>query len=475
MVVSRAVTIGLQLAIFAILTRILSTDDFATVAFSLLLYSTVLDLSQLGLPDSIFYFFERVNRAARKSFALATARTLFLLSLAGATVIGVVGTLAVWRGYEVKGLIIPLAVLVLLELPTLPLPNILIAVNKARQAAWINIIFGLAQFSAVALPGLAGRSVTTIIYCLLVYGILRFVVSCLIFFRTFPVAGEKLPAGMVREQLRYSVPLSFAQILWKLNRQIDKYFIAAFLSKATFAVYTVGAWEIPFIPAIAYSVAAVMMPTFVSLHLKQAKVELLVLWKRTIEKVSIVVLPAVVLALIAAEELITLLFTADYAGAALPFRIYTAIIIQRVAAYSSLQKAIGETKVITLSAIYLLVINLALTFPLVLWLGIAGPPLATLIANLFTWGYALTKIKQALQVTLAEVFPFASYIKTMFVAIVAGIPVLLVKLGSSLPASEILLLMAVSYFVSYFALASVSGVVAREDWIYLKKAFGKST
>ena len=50
-----------------------------------------------------------------------------------------------------------------------------------------------------------------------------------------------------------------AQIMWKLNEFVDKYVVMFFLPVVAFAEYTVGSWEIPMVPTIAFTVASVMI------------------------------------------------------------------------------------------------------------------------------------------------------------------------------------------------------------------------
>jgi len=467
MVVSRAITIVVQLSSMVILTRILRKETFGLLTFVLIAYATVLTISQLGLPDSIFYFFERVPKTSRKSLALLMGKTLFLIGLGSSLILLILTFIAPRWGYSVNGLFIPLIFLALLELPTIPLPNIMIAIERAKTAAWLNIVFGITQFLALVIPASLGQPLMVIMISLLGYGAVRFVLSNLVFFKSFKGKRGPLAKGMMKELLRYSVPLGFSQILWGLNRQIDKFIVAAFFPAAILAEYAIGAWELPVIPTIAYSVAAVMMPKFVSFHLKGDHAELLSLWLKAIKKVSIIVLPLTILFLIIAEEFIVVLFSEKYIAAALPFRIYTLILIQRVAAYSSMHRALGNTKIISYAAIYLVAINLGLSIPLVLLMGIAGPPTATLIANMFTWWYSLKKMASTLGVSLSEVFPFGFYGKTMLTSVVASVPALLFKASVTASIHIKLIALIILYLLAYAVFSNLFGVVKREDWAYL--------
>ena len=467
MVFSRTLTILVQLASIVVLTRVLSKEAFGLLSFLLLAYSTVVTLAQLGLPDSIFYFFERVPAAARRRLALVTGRTLFLFGATGSVVFVALTFLAPKWGFHVGWLFLPFMLLALLELPTLPVPNVLIAVDRARAAAWLNILASLFQFCALVAPALLGKPVAVLVWSLAGYGVVRFALSAWLFFRSLPQTGGELPPGIVRQQLRYSVPVALAQILWGLNKQIDKYIVAAFLPVAVYAEYVVGSWEIPLIPAIAYTAASVMMPHFVAFHAKGEQGALLALWRQSIQKVTLVVVPLTILFLLIAEEFIVVVFSPDYARAAIPFRIYTLILLHRVAAYSSLLKALGETRTITASALYLVGVNVMLSIPLVIWLGMAGPPLATLLANLVTWLYVLLKIRAVLGVRLRELFPFGPYTRTLLVAVLCGLPVYLGVEFLDMKPVAALSAKTAAYLLLFAGVATWTRVFLKEDWRYV--------
>lgn len=464
--VSKAVTIIAQLLAMVILTHHLPEVDAGVVFFLLTIYATAQTFGQLGLPDSIFYFFEKFPGASRKSVALLVSKLLFGLGLVAATVLLAIAWVGASReGFgQVATLAWVMAALVIFELPTIPIPNILIALDRAKGAAWYNLFVGLAQFMAIVVPLAFPNPVVGVTWGLFGYGVLRFVVSAAIFQRLFRHdEAPDLPKGTVKEVLHYSVPLSLAQVFWGLNRQVDKYVVQWFLPVSLFAVYSAGAYELPIIPGIAYSVASVMMPLLVSHHLKGERAALLALWEKSIKKITVIVVPLVMVFVLTAEEFIALLFPESYAPAAVPFRIYSFILLQRVASYSNMQKALGSTREITKAAIYLFGINAVLCIPFVLWFGMAGPPLASLIANIFSWWYALRVIQKLVKTSFREVFPWAFYGKTLFVAAVATIPFFLLKNTWDLPPALAFGVLAIGYLMSYAMLAYFTNVIGKED------------
>ena len=464
--ISRAVSILAQLVAMMVLSRSLPKEVYAQLQYLLLIYATAQVVGQLGLPDSIFYFFEKYPPEKRRSLARYISRMLMYTALGSAVILFAIG----WWGTadaaytDARPVLWMFMALVVLELPTVPVPNVLIALNKANKAAGFNIFVGLTQFAAMTLPLLTDQPLRWIAVGLLAYGLLRMLVSALLLRQNF--AGQPLlplPEKFLQELLWYAVPLSLAQLFWTLNRQVDKYVVKEFLSAQQYAEYSNGAWELPLIPTIAYSVAAVMMPQMVSYFLKGDVKSLLELWLKSIKKVSVIVLPLVVFFLLSSEEFIVMLFSEKYRSSALPFFIYTFILLQRVASYSNMQKALDVTREVTLGAIYLFAINALLVVPFVLLWGMAGPPLASVIAQTFAWWYALNVIRKRLGVTFFEVFPFGYYGKTLLLAFVAATPLYLLKQHWTLSPAMAFGTMALCFFPLFFLLGRIFNVITAQD------------
>lgn len=465
---SRAVAIVAQVGAMAILSRALDKETvYSQLQYLLLLYGTAQVFGQLGLPDSVFYFFEKYPPEKRKSIARYISGILMWSAIGSAFVLLAIG----WFGTadpsydKARPLLWLFMGLIVLELPTVPVPNVLIALDKAKSAAWFNLFVGLSQFLAMTLPLLTPAPLGWIAVGLFVYGLLRMIVSAIIFYVNFKQEVVlPLPVGFLKELLYYAVPLSLAQLFWSLNRLVDKYVVKEFLPPATYAEYSNGAWELPIIPTIAYSVAAVMMPKMVGHYLKGETGPLLQLWLLSIKKVTVIVLPLVFVFLLGATEFIVMLYGKEYKNAAIPFFIYTFILLQRVASYSNMQKALNSTKEITRSAIYLFSINAVLVIPFVLWLGVIGPPLASVVAQTFSWWYALHIISHLMGVKFKEVFPFRFYGKTLLVAVAAALPFYFLKQQWNLPAGAAFAVLAIGFLLTYLLLARLTNVIGKEDW-----------
>ena len=114
------------------------------MGYVLMIHEIARNVAVLGFPDSIFYFFERIASTARRGFALQTVAILLISgTLAGLAILGfnlfLPSLLSQWPGESVRVLqqFLPLmAGGSVLEKPTLPATNILLATGRQKRGAW---------------------------------------------------------------------------------------------------------------------------------------------------------------------------------------------------------------------------------------------------------------------------------------------------------------------------------------------------
>jgi len=481
-VFARIITTVIDLAIAVATIQLLSKTDFAVIGYLLMIHEVARNLATLGFPESVFYYFERVTKNARKAFVLQTTGILFLMGLlAGGAILGVArfapALLSNWEFSSintVQGLLPLIALVTVLEVPTWPVTNILLASDRQKESSWYEMITSVLTFSCLVGPLFLGYSLTVAVYGLLVYGVVRFVGSIIWMMLVLPERVEKDSGIPLREQFSFSIPLGFSSLVNKINRYVDKFVVSILLSASAYAEYYIGAQEVPIIRVIPFAVGSVLISRYVNFHLESKKEELLNLWYKGIEKVSLMVLPLTILSIIIASDLISLIAESEgtsYQNAVVPFQIYNLIVLIRVTHYGSILQAFGDTKGVMYLSINLVVANILLSIPLTIWLGITGTALSTLLANLYNWHIMLKRIGGHLDLKPSNVLPFGYYLKVLGTAVVVAIPVwisrvylfdegqVLLGLAWSIPVYLILFSLAGSFF----------GVISSNDWKQLRE------
>lgn len=480
-VFSRIITTVIDLAIVIATIQILSKTDFAIIGYLLMIHEVARNLATLGFPESIFYFFERVSGGAKRGFTVQTTSILLGTGfIAGAFVLIVSyfapQLLTEWdpaNVEQVQDLLPWIGLLALLEIPTWPVTNVLLALDKQRDSAWYEMLTSLLSFGCLVLPLALGYSLEIAVYGLVIYGVIRFVGSFVWLHLALPdgkLSDTDIP---LKKQLNFALPLGFSSLTNKLNRYVDKFVVSILLPAAAYAEYTIGAQEVPIIRVIPFAVGSVLISRYVSLQLESKKEELLALWYKGIEKVSLLVVPLTILSIIIAPDLISLIAESegtDYSNAVLPFQIYNLIVLVRVTHYGSILQAFGDTKGVFYMSLNLVVANIILSVPFTIWFGIVGTALSTFIANIYNWVILLRRIGGHMELPFYKVLPFPFYFSVLGTSVLVALPAWFIRM-EYIPIESTILGLATSSLI-FLILFAVTGtllkVITPDDWQKLK-------
>lgn len=480
-VFARIVNTILELAIVIVVIQILSKTDFAVIGYLIMVHEVVRNLATLGFPESVFYYFERIAKSARKAFILQTFSILSIMAvLAGGVILAISyfapALLANWDAASIDSVqhLLPfMALVTVLEIPVWPVTNILLASDRQKQASWYEMLTTLVNFFCLVTPLFLGYSLTAAIYGLVVYAVLRFVGSIILMMVILPETSREASGIPVKKQFGFSIPLGASSVVSKMNRYVDKFVVSILLPVTAYAEYTIGAQELPIVRVIPFAVGSVLISRYVNLQLESKKEELLQLWYKGIEKVSLMVIPLTTLGIIIAPDLIALIAESQgtsYANAVIPFQIYNLIVLLRITHYGSILQAFGDTKGVMYLSVNLIVANIVLSIPFTIWLGLNGTALATFLANFYNWYITLRRISIHMDVKPLQVLPMGFYLKVLATAAVTAVPVwysrfylfgeeqLLIGLGWSI----------ITFLALFALLGSLDGILTRKEWKDLK-------
>jgi O-antigen/teichoic acid export membrane protein len=191
------------------------------------------------------------------------------------------------------------------------------------------------------------------------------------------------------------------------------------------------------------------------------------LWQASIEKVSLLVVPVALVFAVAAEEVVEILFTAEYAGAAPVLRWYSILTMGRVAAFGSVIVATGRPGFVFQASVLSLVANVALSVPLLMALGVVGPAVGTTLAFVPIVAFYTWSIARASELPMREILPLRAYGRVVAVGLLGVAAALAWKLGMEGSAGFMLAGQALLLLGTFAAVGTLTGLVTREDWRYV--------
>jgi O-antigen/teichoic acid export membrane protein len=240
-----------------------------------------------------------------------------------------------------------------------------------------------------------------------------------------------------------------------------------------FAEYHVGAFQIPILTTVAYSIGAAYTPTFTELIRADKAREAIALWRGTIEKTALIVVPLSAIFVIAAEPFMELLFTKDYSHAASVFRWYALATAGRVAAFGTVIVAAGKPRLLLRAGLITLGLNAVFSLVGLHLLGFEGPAAGACAAFIPTVIAYCYYIAQATGLKTREIFPALAYLKVAALTAVSILPALAFeRLVDAPPALEVVAV-ACLVLAAFILLGRSSGLITAADLAFLKQRFAR--
>ncbi|HKL14213.1 MAG TPA: oligosaccharide flippase family protein, partial [Balneolaceae bacterium] len=254
-VFARIITTVIDLAIAIALLQILSKTDMAIIGYLLMVHEIARNLATLGFPESVFYFFERVSGSAKRGFTAQTTSILLATGFVAAFFVLIITyfapqLLSEWdplNVQKVQDLLPWMGLLALLEIPTWPVTNVLLALDRQKDSAWYEMMTSLLSFGCTVLPLALGYGLEIAVYGLVIYGVIRFVGSFIWLHIVLPEGKLSDTDIPLKKQFNFALPLGFSSLTNKLNRYVDKFVVSILLSSAAYAEYYLGSQEVPII------------------------------------------------------------------------------------------------------------------------------------------------------------------------------------------------------------------------------------
>jgi len=183
----------------------------------------------------------------------------------------------------------------------------------------------------------------------------------------------------IRSYVHYGFPLYLTSFLTILILNIDKTIVSYFEGAEGFAIYSIGAKDIPFLSIISSSVYQSNFPKLVSFYSNSEVIKASKLWIKSTITVSNLTYPLILFFLLISEPAVVFIYGEPYTGAVRIFQTYLLVLLWRNNYYGALLSASGKTKWITIYSIVALVLNSVLSILFYKLFGVQGVIYATFL------------------------------------------------------------------------------------------------
>ncbi|MDP2173501.1 MAG: oligosaccharide flippase family protein [Candidatus Cloacimonadaceae bacterium] len=421
------VRFGMKSVIGIILARILVPADLGSYRQLFLIYSTFSTLMLLGIPNSLLYFIPKLqNDADRRLYISRTVNLVSILAFAfGATILISRSFIATsFNNPALKDLLLIYAVYPVFMFVTQIYSFVMLGMNKGIKAAQFTLFSVACDAVLILSAAFLTRNLSAIVIALIASAFLQWA------FAQYQLIAHQsrfyFSKAYFKEQFHYSLPLGLSALIGMLSIQLDKFVISGFFTPEQFAVFSIGAMELPFISIFSNSVNSVLLPSMSEPGLSCNKAEI---FRGAVRKNALIIFPLAMLFFIYAKPIVTLLYTSQYLGSVPFFQVYLLILPLRVAVFGVLFLALGKTKYILYNAAVTLCLNLILNIILVKQIGMMGAALATVIVTWISVLLYLFWMKTSLGLRIRDYYTPLPVIRTAASVLGAGLMTWLLIMG----------------------------------------------
>lgn len=370
-----------SMALSMLMARMLSLSDLAVYKQTLLAYQTFVPILGLGIAQGMYFALSRNEGRIRA----VTKESMLILGG-----MGLLYTLFIVCGGRaflaqrvnnplVADMLLWMAPLALIATPSTICGTIFVYQDRiplnAKFSAFTSLFCILCVLAAVLLFQNAQSAVIS-------YATSHIAVSLLglfIAYRLLPKDDGKLRPSSMRAILTMSVPLGVASMLGTLSNSLDKWIISFMRTPEEYAVFSYGAYELPFLSTIAGAISTVIIVDMVKYTKEHRYDDALALFRKVAEITSYVIFPVMMLFMVVAEPFYEFMYTKTMLPAVPVFRVYLLMLPIRTVMYGPLLIAMGKSKQVLYRTIAGLVANLVLSILLVMQIGTIGATVATVL------------------------------------------------------------------------------------------------
>jgi O-antigen/teichoic acid export membrane protein len=448
-----------------ILSRYFTKDDYGTYLHIQMIANISIWAFLLGIPHGIYYFLPRAEN--QRNYVLTTLAMIGSISvIVSAVVFYNTSSLSqLLSNPRIEDLSYVLLCLVFVQIPLTVFEPIMLTAKRVKEFASIELFFNVSFFFAVAIPVYFDRPMVEILWWLVgVYSIhsvivLYYALLIAYYFKETQVDGDKFG---LKGQIKYTLPIGLSMNVMEMSRYVDKIVVSNQSTPDSYALYARGAMEIPVISIIANTLDNLLMPSFVQAYKDKKVDEIIVIWHASIRLMAAFIYPCCLFLICSAPLLIPAIFSEKYIGSVIIFQIYTLGLLSRISTFDIIMRAIGRTKEIFWITLMTVVTNLVLTLLFMKIWGLLGAPIATVLTLLFMRLCYLKAITSFFNITINEVFPWGSILKSLIIACLSSIPVLILY-QFTFNVWLHLLIMGVTYSVCYLTLLKLSTSLTTQD------------
>ncbi len=403
--------------------RMLTIEEYGYYRQFWLIFETLSPILIFGYPRSLLYHLPRATEREEKS-AYITQTVVFLtvVSLIGMGVYAVMAhQLGHGLGAAARAFYWRLSFFTVCMVVSDFMEVLFVAQRQpVGQSIYHATTSGL-QAVVVIITSYLSRDVSTIIWALAFFSLARFLFAIIYTHSRYRLTYHHVSLASIRDQASFALPVGLTGIAFLLLSQTDKFIINRFMGREAFAIYSVGAFQVPFANIIRTSVGNVTLPLMARYQKTADYADMVDLWRRSLLKTVVLFYPMFVFLWITARPFIVILFQEQYADATPVFMIYLLLFLRASIDTGVIIQVFKRTMFLFVGLVIGFILAVVLGVVGFKTIGRVGVPLATLVSLVLVSIANIWYSARLVNVGFWDLFPMMDLGKRFLAAAVPGV------------------------------------------------------
>ena len=331
-----------------ILSRYFNKVDYGTYKQVMYVYNSLLAVFTLGLPKAYAYFLPKyslnfsrdiISKITKIFFILGLIFSLFLLFCAKPIA-------SVMNNPDLENALIAFSPTPFLLLPTMGLDAIYASFRKAKYLAYYTIVTRIFTIIFIILPVILFSG--NYIHAIIGFDIASLVALFLaLYLKSWPIKNEIHQKSNLsyKDIFKFSLPLLYASLWGIVISSANQFFISRYFGNETFAEFSNGFMELPFVGMILASISTVLLPLFSAMDKGHGmNDQTLDIWNSALLKSAKIIFPMLIFSIFFAESIMTCMYGDLYQQSSIYFVIKNLSGLFCIVPFYPILLAIGKTK-----------------------------------------------------------------------------------------------------------------------------------
>lgn len=336
-----------NIGVYILLARWLTIEDYASYRQLFLISFLISGITFSALPTALMYFCGREDGEGSKSVIIRehVNITLFLGGFAILALLLCADYISIaMSNPALSSIIIYFCVFPACYMIYSLVAPMMVALEKTKYLIYFSVFIALVNSLPVLFIASQGFQLKAIVSAATVSAFAGAVVSLILVYKFTNRANESNYKLSKKTIYQYAWPLLAATAVGLIGMKMDHLLVSNKMGPEVYAIYAVGAFEIPIFSLLQGGVSSALLSQFASNAAKKRWDLIENLWRDAFWANSCLIFPLSAGLAIFSEEFIIFLFSDKYAGSAIIFSIYILMAPLRVMSFGLVMRAIGKNK-----------------------------------------------------------------------------------------------------------------------------------